>query len=270
MRFQEIMNETNQIHISVGANIGDFLPFFRRIRVNSSENRMMALQEKRDEFMQSIVEEHKRMQSDDQEGVAKERTLIKNNTRAGLFGLNLGMQSIFMQHADESRKHVSYCLPSLDALGTFPPAQPLISYPLPSPIPSVRTLHLAAPWEAQASPTRPHRKGHLQRAVTEGKGASTYAWVESVDAVAIVATIAEDSLEAAISKLQSGPSMASVGKGEERMGSADRDWHEPSINPCTVALPRLVMSPVQLLSDSIGNSMVSPSVRLRKPWIKDS
>ncbi|KAI6703793.1 hypothetical protein NL676_012929 [Syzygium grande] len=76
--------------------------------------------------------------------------------------------------------------------------------------------------------------------------------------------------EAAISGLQSGPSMASIGKGEERTGGTDRDWHGPSINPYTMAPPGLVMSPVRLPSDSIGNSMVLPSVRLRKPWMEDS
>ncbi|KAI6677520.1 hypothetical protein NL676_038316 [Syzygium grande] len=89
----------------------------------------------------------------------------------------------------------------------------------------------------------------------EGKGVSAYARVESMDAAVAVATIAEESLEAAIFGFQSKPFMVSIGKGEEKTGGADRDWHEPSINPCTVAPLGLVMLLVRLLLDSIGNSM---------------
>ncbi|KAI6680508.1 hypothetical protein NL676_034389 [Syzygium grande] len=86
-----------------------------------------------------------------------------------------------------------------------------------------------------------------------------------MDAATAAATIAEDSLEAAISGLQFEPSMASIGKGEERTSGAGRDWREPRINPAPWRSLGLVMLPVRLPSDSIGNSMVLPSPRLWKP-----
>ncbi|KAI6680479.1 hypothetical protein NL676_034360 [Syzygium grande] len=60
-----------------------------------------------------------------------------------------------------------------------------------------------------------------------------------MDAIVAATTIAKDSLEAAISGLQYGPSMASVGKGEERTGVAvglDRELNHLALGEAAEAL----------------------------------
>ncbi|PKI42608.1 hypothetical protein CRG98_036990 [Punica granatum] len=57
-RFREIVTETGRI--GGATNIGEFLPFLRRIGFEGVEKDLRALQEKRDCFMQSLLDEQKR------------------------------------------------------------------------------------------------------------------------------------------------------------------------------------------------------------------
>ncbi|KAH0705282.1 hypothetical protein KY290_009969 [Solanum tuberosum] len=56
-RFKEIVIETFQV--SGATNIGDFVPLLKWIGVNKLEDKVKLLQEKRDKFMQDLIEEHK-------------------------------------------------------------------------------------------------------------------------------------------------------------------------------------------------------------------
>ncbi|XP_015060921.1 isoflavone 2'-hydroxylase-like [Solanum pennellii] len=56
-RFKEIVTESFQV--SGATNIGDFVPLLKWIGVNKLEDKVKLLQEKRDKFMQELIEEHK-------------------------------------------------------------------------------------------------------------------------------------------------------------------------------------------------------------------
>ncbi|KAJ8539527.1 hypothetical protein K7X08_013779 [Anisodus acutangulus] len=56
-RFKEIATETFQL--SGATNIGDFVPMLNWIGVNKLEDKLNLLKEKRDKFMQDLIEEHK-------------------------------------------------------------------------------------------------------------------------------------------------------------------------------------------------------------------
>ncbi|XP_060173379.1 cytochrome P450 81Q32-like [Lycium barbarum] len=56
-RFKEIVTETFQL--SGATNIGDFVPMLNWIGVNKLEDKLKLLTEKRDKFMQDLIEEHK-------------------------------------------------------------------------------------------------------------------------------------------------------------------------------------------------------------------
>ncbi|KAK4428823.1 Isoflavone 2'-hydroxylase [Sesamum alatum] len=58
-RFKEIVTETFQL--SGAANVGDFLPVLRWIGVDKLEKRLKVLKEKRDGFMQELIDEHRKM-----------------------------------------------------------------------------------------------------------------------------------------------------------------------------------------------------------------
>ncbi|PHT66435.1 hypothetical protein T459_30860 [Capsicum annuum] len=53
-RFKEIVTETFQL-----TNIGDFVPLLKWIGANNHENKVKLLKEKRDKFIQDLIEEHK-------------------------------------------------------------------------------------------------------------------------------------------------------------------------------------------------------------------
>ncbi|CAK9155391.1 unnamed protein product [Ilex paraguariensis] len=59
-KFKEILTET---FLLSGTNIGDFLPILKWVVFNGIEKRLKVLQEKRDKFMQDLIEEHRRMRS---------------------------------------------------------------------------------------------------------------------------------------------------------------------------------------------------------------
>lgn len=72
-RFQEIVAEATR---SGGAtNIGDYLPFLRKIGFKGVEKNLQALQEKRDRFMHSLLEEQKTRETNSDKG--KTRTLMQ-------------------------------------------------------------------------------------------------------------------------------------------------------------------------------------------------
>ncbi|PHT32457.1 hypothetical protein CQW23_28794 [Capsicum baccatum] len=56
-RFKEIVTETFQL--SGATNIGDFVPLLKWIGANNHENKVKLLKEKRDKFIQDLIEEHK-------------------------------------------------------------------------------------------------------------------------------------------------------------------------------------------------------------------
>ncbi|KAK6160640.1 hypothetical protein DH2020_004021 [Rehmannia glutinosa] len=58
-KFKEIVTETFQV--SGATNIGDFLPILRWVGLDKLENRLKVLKEKRDNFMQDLIDEHKKM-----------------------------------------------------------------------------------------------------------------------------------------------------------------------------------------------------------------
>ncbi|XP_044510842.1 cytochrome P450 81Q32-like isoform X2 [Mangifera indica] len=63
--FREIVAETSQL--GGASNLVDFLPVIRWTGYGKTEKRMLTLQEKREKFMQSLIEEHKtKMGSDDE------------------------------------------------------------------------------------------------------------------------------------------------------------------------------------------------------------
>ncbi|KAL7154992.1 hypothetical protein ABFS83_03G042900 [Erythranthe nasuta] len=57
-RFSKIVKET--FELSGASNVGDFLPILRWIGVDKLEKRLEVLQEKRDSFMQDLINEHKK------------------------------------------------------------------------------------------------------------------------------------------------------------------------------------------------------------------
>ncbi|KAL1546908.1 cytochrome P450 81Q32-like [Salvia divinorum] len=65
MRFKEIVTET--FALSGATNIGDFVPISRWIGMDKMENKLRALQVKRDNFMQDLIEEHRKIKSEKQE-----------------------------------------------------------------------------------------------------------------------------------------------------------------------------------------------------------
>lgn len=79
--FREIVVET--FRIGGATNIGEFLPFLRKIGFNGVEKEMQKLQEKREKFMKKLVEEHRREGSHEKSGDAvvdegkKNKTLIQ-------------------------------------------------------------------------------------------------------------------------------------------------------------------------------------------------
>ncbi|KAH0705269.1 hypothetical protein KY290_009963 [Solanum tuberosum] len=70
-RFKEIVTESFQV--SGATNIGDFVPLLKWIGANKLEDKVKLVQEKRDKFMQDLIEEHKNRQK----GSSLEQ---KNNT----------------------------------------------------------------------------------------------------------------------------------------------------------------------------------------------
>ncbi|EYU25486.1 hypothetical protein MIMGU_mgv11b022933mg, partial [Erythranthe guttata] len=57
-RFSKIVKET--FELSGASNVGDFLPILRWIGVDKLEKRLKVLQEKRNSFMQDLINEHKK------------------------------------------------------------------------------------------------------------------------------------------------------------------------------------------------------------------
>ncbi|MCD9637705.1 hypothetical protein HAX54_021142 [Datura stramonium] len=57
-RFKEIVTETFQL--SGATNVGDFVPLLKWMGVNKLEDKVKLLKEKRDKFMQDLIEEHKK------------------------------------------------------------------------------------------------------------------------------------------------------------------------------------------------------------------
>ncbi|XP_047976881.1 cytochrome P450 81Q32-like [Salvia hispanica] len=64
LRFKEIVAET--FAVSGATNIGDFVPILRWIGMDKIENKLRALQVKRDNFMQDLIEEHRNFKSEKQ------------------------------------------------------------------------------------------------------------------------------------------------------------------------------------------------------------
>lgn len=64
LRFKEIVTET--FKLSGATNIGDFVPILRWIGMDKLENKLKALQEKRDNFMQDLIDEHRKNNSEKQ------------------------------------------------------------------------------------------------------------------------------------------------------------------------------------------------------------
>ncbi|XP_010271541.1 PREDICTED: isoflavone 3'-hydroxylase-like [Nelumbo nucifera] len=61
--FQDLVTET--LYLAGASHIGDYLPALSWIGLNGLKKRMMRLQQKRDEFIQELIEEHRRMKTDD-------------------------------------------------------------------------------------------------------------------------------------------------------------------------------------------------------------
>lgn len=60
-KFQEIVAES--IELAAVTNMADFLPIFRWVGKGGMEKRLILLQEKRESFMQSLIQEHRTMGS---------------------------------------------------------------------------------------------------------------------------------------------------------------------------------------------------------------
>ncbi|EEF52318.1 cytochrome P450 81Q32 [Ricinus communis] len=73
-KFKEIVTETFQL--SGASNIGDFVPALKWVGLTNIEKRLEILQRKRDRFMQELVEEHKRANSDDSASGKRCKTMI--------------------------------------------------------------------------------------------------------------------------------------------------------------------------------------------------
>ncbi|XP_030454477.2 cytochrome P450 81Q32-like [Syzygium oleosum] len=77
-KFREIVTET--FKIGGATNIGEFLPFLRRMGLNGVEEQLMAVQKKRDEFMQTLIDESRSGEGDASPEAAeggKRKTLIQ-------------------------------------------------------------------------------------------------------------------------------------------------------------------------------------------------
>ncbi|KAA8528480.1 hypothetical protein F0562_035835 [Nyssa sinensis] len=78
-RFREIVVET--FLLAGATNIGDFLPILNWVGVTGAEKRLMALQKKRNAFMQELIEEHRRGMGIDNGGSdesgGKKKTMIE-------------------------------------------------------------------------------------------------------------------------------------------------------------------------------------------------
>lgn len=61
-KFREVVTET--FRLGDASNIVDFLPFVRFIGLDGVEKRLKAVQQKRDRFMQYLIEEHRRMRKE--------------------------------------------------------------------------------------------------------------------------------------------------------------------------------------------------------------
>lgn len=70
-KFKDIVTETFQL--SGATNIGDFLPILRWIGMDKLENRLKVLKEKRDNFMQDLIDEHRKMKGSEGQ---RNKTLI--------------------------------------------------------------------------------------------------------------------------------------------------------------------------------------------------
>ncbi|XP_010906241.1 cytochrome P450 81Q32 [Elaeis guineensis] len=71
-RFQEIVEET--FALSATTNLGDFLPILRFLDYRGAERKLKRLQEKRDAFMQGLIDEHRR--GDHGGGEGRRKTII--------------------------------------------------------------------------------------------------------------------------------------------------------------------------------------------------
>ncbi|XAR61941.1 hypothetical protein NMG60_11016497 [Bertholletia excelsa] len=72
--FQEIVSETSLL--GGAKSSGDFLPFLRCFGIRQTEKRFIALHEKRDKFMQDLIDQHREMEPGDSSGERK-RTMIE-------------------------------------------------------------------------------------------------------------------------------------------------------------------------------------------------
>ncbi|XP_018833899.2 cytochrome P450 81Q32-like [Juglans regia] len=76
-KFRDIVSET--FRLGPVTNVADFLPMLSWFGISRMEKRLILLQEKRDRFMQSLIEEHRRMGCDadaDAEKGKKKKTMI--------------------------------------------------------------------------------------------------------------------------------------------------------------------------------------------------
>ncbi|KAH6800414.1 hypothetical protein C2S52_000878 [Perilla frutescens var. hirtella] len=64
-RFKEIVTES--FKLSGATNIGDFVPILRWIGMDKLENKLKLLQEKRDNFMQDLIDEHRQMKGSEKQ-----------------------------------------------------------------------------------------------------------------------------------------------------------------------------------------------------------
>lgn len=78
IKFREIMTEP--FRIGAATNIGEFLPFLRRMGLKGVEEKLTVLQKKRDEFMESLIDESQSGGGDDSPEAAdggRKKTLIQ-------------------------------------------------------------------------------------------------------------------------------------------------------------------------------------------------
>ncbi|KAM7277740.1 hypothetical protein ACFE04_004874 [Oxalis oulophora] len=75
-RFQAIVKET--LELGSASNIGDFLPFLKWVGVNGTEKRMIDVQDKRDRFVQELVDENRGMMvTSADDGKKSNKTMIQ-------------------------------------------------------------------------------------------------------------------------------------------------------------------------------------------------
>ncbi|KAH7523695.1 hypothetical protein FEM48_Zijuj06G0039100 [Ziziphus jujuba var. spinosa] len=73
-QFKEIVTET--FELSGATNIGDFLPLMNFVGASDLEKRLVVLQRKRDQFMQDLIEEHRKLRRDCSASEEKSKTMI--------------------------------------------------------------------------------------------------------------------------------------------------------------------------------------------------